>query len=179
MPSSATVIETQRLILRPPEIGHFEDLYSMWSDPEVVGHVTGHPLTREDTWARLLRSVGHWAALGFGHWVVFEKLNGTFVGEVGFVRHMRGISDDFDRALEIGWMLARRAQRLGYASEAVAAALGWADESWPQTDTVCIISPNNVASLKLASKFAYQAEYEALYKDKPVLVCRRSTNLHL
>jgi len=176
MSPAETVIETQRLVLRPPETGHFEDLYSMWSDPEVIRHVTGQPLTREDTWARLLRSVGHWAALGFGHWVVFEKSSGTFVGEVGFVRHMRGISDDFDRALEIGWMLARRAQRLGYASEAVAGALQWADEHWPETDTVCIISPDNAASLRLASKFSYQADYESVYKGKPVLVCRRVTN---
>jgi RimJ/RimL family protein N-acetyltransferase len=169
-----TVIETERLVMRPPELKDFEAIYSMWSDPDVVQHVTGCALTREEIWARLLRSMGHWAALGFGHWVVTDKRNGEFVGEVGFVRHMRGISQDFDRAPEIGWMLASCAQRLGYATEAVAAALRWADVRWPGADTVCIISADNIASLKLADKFSYRADSETLYKNQAVLVFRRT-----
>ncbi|TDG17294.1 N-acetyltransferase [Paraburkholderia silviterrae] len=175
MPMSELIIETARLLMRPPQMEDFEDLYEMWSDAEVIRHVTGYPLTREDVWSRLLRSFGHWAAMGFGHWVVTEKANGSFVGEVGFVQYKRGISAEFDRAPEIGWMLARRAQRLGYASEAVDAALHWADVRWPGSDTVCIISPENVESLRLGDKFRYRVDHEGIYKQKPILVCRRAT----
>ncbi|WP_321891278.1 GNAT family N-acetyltransferase [Paraburkholderia tropica] len=160
--------------MRPPELRDFDDLYRMWSDPEVVRFVTGAPLTREDVWARLLRSMGHWAALGFGHWIVAEKSTAAFVGEVGFVRYMRGISPTFDASPEIGWMIARQAQRFGYASEAIAAAHGWAHTRWPDTETVCIISPENTASLKVASRFDYRREFETTYKNKVVSVCRRA-----
>ncbi|WP_322044315.1 GNAT family N-acetyltransferase [Paraburkholderia sp. J67] len=172
------IIETTRLLMRPPQMEDFEDLYEMWSDPEVVHHVTGSPLTREDVWARLLRSVGHWAAMGFGHWVVTDKANGSFVGEVGFVNYRRGISADFDRAPEIGWMLARRAHRQGFASEAVEAALHWAEGRWPGSETVCIISPSNVDSLRLGDKFGYRVYHEGIYKQKPILICRRATTHH-
>jgi RimJ/RimL family protein N-acetyltransferase len=174
MPASDNLIETERLVMRPPALSDFEDLYGMWSDSEVVRHITGSALTREDVWARLLRSMGHWAALGFGHWTVTDKRSGEFVGQVGFVQYMRGLGEDFDRAPEIGWTLAKRAQRLGYASEAVTAALRWAGARWPEAETVCIISPDNTASLKLANKFEYRADREVMYKDKGVLVLRRA-----
>jgi RimJ/RimL family protein N-acetyltransferase len=174
MPASSSLIETDRLVLRPPALSDFEDLHGMWSDKEVVRHVTGIALTREDVWGRLLRSMGHWAALGFGHWVVADKHSGEFVGEVGFVQYRRGLGEDFDRAPEIGWMLAKSAQRQGYAAEAVTAALQWAEMRWPNAATVCIISPDNAPSLKLAEKFAYRAERQVTYKNKGVLVLRRA-----
>ncbi|WP_390970740.1 GNAT family N-acetyltransferase [Paraburkholderia tropica] len=67
---------------------------------------------------------------------------------------------------EIGWMIARQAQRFGYASEAIAAAHGWAHTRWPDTETVCIISPENTASLKVASRFDYRREFETTYKKQ-------------
>lgn len=174
MPVPEASIETDRLVMRPPGLSDFEHLYGMWSDEEVVRHVTGAALTREDVWARLLRSVGHWAALGFGHWIVRDKRSGEFVGEVGFVSFMRGLGADFDNAPETGWMLARHAQRRGYASESLDAALRWADARWPGVATVCIISPSNVESMKLAGKFAYQADRNVNYKNKEVTVLRRA-----
>jgi RimJ/RimL family protein N-acetyltransferase len=174
MSVTESLIETERLVMRPPVLGDFEDLYGMWSDSEVVQHITGTALTREDVWARLLRSIGHWAALGFGHWTVTDKHSGGFVGQVGFVQYMRGLGEDFDQAPEIGWTLAKSAQRLGYAAEAVAAALRWAEVRWPNAETVCIISPDNAPSLKLANKFAYRAEREVTYKNKGVVMLRRA-----
>lgn len=177
MPVSGTSIETDRLVMRPPEPGDFEDLYGMWADEAVVRHVTGAALTREDVWARVLRSLGHWTALGFGHWIVRDRHSGAFIGEVGFVNFMRGIGEDFDNAPETGWMLARQAHRLGYASESLEAALRWADMRWPGVGTVCIISPDNVDSMKLAGKFAYRADRNVIYKNKEVTVLRRAAGL--
>lgn len=70
----------------------------MWSDFAVVRQVTGTAITNEEAWARLLRSAGHWALMGFGHWVVSEKHSGKFVGEVGFGQYKRGIDPAFDEA---------------------------------------------------------------------------------
>ena len=33
----------------------------------------GEVPTAEAVWARLLRYIGHWQALGYGYWAVFEK----------------------------------------------------------------------------------------------------------
>jgi RimJ/RimL family protein N-acetyltransferase len=172
-----TVLETERLVLRPPRLEDFDDIFAMWSDVEVTRLITGAPFTREEAWARLLRGVGHWVLQGFGHWIVREKQSGKFVGEVGFVQYRRGVTPTFDDAPEAGWMLARAAQRQGYASEAVRAALQWADARWPGGRTVCIISPENARSLDLARKFAYVEQGRVSYKGEPTVLLERTPSL--
>ena len=76
MPHSPSVLETDRLVLRAPQRPDFDVIYAMWSDLAVVRHVTGTAFTKEEAWARLLRSAGHWALMGFGYWVVSEKHSG-------------------------------------------------------------------------------------------------------
>ena len=176
MPESAPVIETERLILRPPQHSDFDDIFAMWSDIKVVRHVTGNAFTKEEAWARLLRSVGHWTLMGFGYWVVSEKHSGKFLGEVGFGQYKRGIDPAFDEAPEIGWMLTVSSQGQGYATEAVRAALQWADTRWPEAEGVCIISPENAASLALARKCAFAQSRTTSYKGKPTVVFQRKAH---
>ncbi len=170
------VLETSRLILRPPQHSDFHDIHAMWSDIDVVRHVTGVPFTKEEAWARLLRSAGHWSLMGFGYWVVSEKHSGAFLGEVGFGQYKRGIDSSFDANPEAGWMLTAAAQGKGYGTEAVQAALQWSDARWPQGETVCIISPANEASLALAAKCAFKEVRSDTYKGKPTLVLHRKAN---
>ena len=49
------------------------------------------------------------------------------LGEVGFADQCRDMAPGFDGAPEIGWTLQPAAQGVGYAREAVAAAVAWAD----------------------------------------------------
>jgi len=177
MPHSSA-LETDRLILRPPQQTDFEDIYAMWSDLAVVRHVTGVAFTREEAWARVLRSAGHWALMGFGYWVVSEKRSGKFVGEVGFGQFKRGIDPSFDEAPEIGWMLTAESQGQGYGTEAVRAVLQWADTRWPTAKIVCIISPDNAPSLALAQKCAFAQSRTATYKGKPTVVFQREAPSH-
>lgn len=176
MSQSPTVLETERLVLRRPQQSDFDDIFAMWSDLDVVRHVTGNAFTKEEAWARLLRSAGHWALMGFGYWVVSEKHSGKFIGEVGFGQYKRGIDPAFDEAPEIGWMLTQSSQGQGYGTEAVRAALQWADSRWPEAEIVCIISPENAASLALARKCAFAKDRTASYKGKPTLVFQRKAN---
>ncbi|GAB6851217.1 MULTISPECIES: GNAT family N-acetyltransferase [Paraburkholderia] len=170
----ATTLETPRLVLRPHTADDFEDSLAMWSDPQVTRYIGGKPFSREEVWARLLRYVGHWALLGFGYWAVREKTTGRFVGEAGFADFQREIEPPFDGTPEIGWALAAWAHGQGYATETVRAALAWADEKWPNTQTVCMISPANAASIRVASKCGYRESGSVLYKERPVTVYRRT-----
>jgi RimJ/RimL family protein N-acetyltransferase len=173
MPHSTAALETDRLILRAPQRADFDNIYAMWSDLAVVRHVTGIAFTKEEAWARLLRSAGHWALMGFGYWVVSEKRSGKFIGEVGFGQYKRGIDPVFDEAPEIGWMLTSESQGQGYGTEAVRAALQWADTRWPEDEIVCIISPENAPSLALARKCAFAPGRTTTYKGKPTVVLQR------
>ncbi len=144
----------------------------MWADEAVTRYIGGKPSTREEAWARLLRYPGHWALLGYGYWLIEEKTSGRFVGEGGFGNFKREIEPPLD-APEQGWALAPWAHGKGYASEAVGAMLAWGEAHFGRTDFVCMISPENAPSLRLAAKAKYHEAGRILYKGEPSILMRR------
>ncbi|TGP47332.1 N-acetyltransferase [bacterium M00.F.Ca.ET.228.01.1.1] len=174
MSNHPPTLTTARLTLRAPTRDDFPDSLVMWSDAEVVRFIGGKPFTREEVWARLLRYVGHWALLGYGFWVVRETESGRFVGEVGFADFQRDMEPSLTGTPEIGWALSSSMHGKGYATEAVRAALAWADETWPSVATACIVAPQNEASLRVAHKTGYREQLRTAYKGQPTIVLRRA-----
>ncbi len=167
-------LETERLLLRALVPADFEAYFELWRNEEVVRYTTGAASDRETTWARMLRSAGHWHHLGFGFFAVQEKASGTLIGEVGFLELRRAIVPTLEGTLETGWIISPEFQGKGYAAEAVAAALQWAAATFPAMPYTCIIDPDNHRSLKLADKLGFRKIAEGIYKDHPVLVLSRS-----
>ena len=121
---------------------------------------------------RLLRYGGVWALLGFGFWCVRERDTGRFVGEVGLADFHRDV--DWGSDPECGWVLAPWAQGRGYATEAITAALDWRDRHLPGARTVCMISQDNTASLRVAGKCGFRFVRDADYHG-PVKLFERAT----
>lgn len=167
------MIETERLLLRRPSRADFDAVHRMRSDPDVVRFVGGKPLSREEAWQRLTRSAGNWALLGFGFFAVVEKASGDLVGEAGLMQAHRGLGEAFDPFPEAGWIFAREAQGKGYATEAMLAAHGWFAETVGAQRSVCIIAPENAASLRVAAKLGYTPFGSACYHDSTVTMLER------
>lgn len=167
------LIETERVTLAPHTLDDFDDSFRMWSDPAVTRHTTGRPSTEEEAWARLQRYAGQWALLGFGYWVVRDRSTGTFIGEVGLAEFHRAIVPPLTGTPEIGWALVPDAWGRGLATEAVGAALGWADQALGRIRTVCLINPGNAASRRVAEKCGYRAYAEATYNASTVTLYER------
>jgi RimJ/RimL family protein N-acetyltransferase len=146
----------------------------MWADPDVVRHITGKPITETEAWARLLRYVGHWSLLGFGYWVVVDRADGTYLGEVGLADGHRDIDPPFDGAPEAGWVMTTASHGKGLAREAVRTALAWADANLAANRTVCMIAPAHEASLRLAKDVGYANESQARFMGETVVVLERS-----
>jgi RimJ/RimL family protein N-acetyltransferase len=172
-PDLVPVIETSRLILRGHRTDDFAACAAMWGDPHVTRHFAGPPISAQEAWAKILRYAGLWALLGFGYWAVAEKSSGRFVGDVGFADFKREITPSFDGAPEIGWVLAPWAHGKGYASEAVAAALEWVECVLKPARTVCLISPANAPSLRVAQKAGYREYARTTYQDRPTVLFQR------
>lgn len=167
------ILETERLRLRGHVAADFEAVAAMWADPDVVRYIGGRPSTREESWARLLRYPGMWALLGYGFWAIEEKASGRLAGEGGFADFKRDISPAIE-APEQGWALASWAHGRGYGSEAVAAMIAWGEGHFSRRDFVCIISPENIASIRLAEKVGYGETTRTTYKDAATVMFRRS-----
>ena len=170
---SDTVIETPRLRLRRHRAGDFENCAALWADPAVTRYIGGKPMTREESWTRLLRYVGHWELLGFGYWVVEEKETGSFAGEAGLAEYRREIEPSIEGVPEAGWAFVPRVYGRGYATEAVSAALQWGEAHLPSKRAVCIIQPENAASIRVAQKCGFRESGRATYRAQSLLLMSR------
>jgi RimJ/RimL family protein N-acetyltransferase len=167
------VIETQRLTMRGHRLEDFVDCAAMWADPLVTRHIGGKPFSKEETWARLLRYAGHWSWLGFGYWAIEEKNTGSFVGELGFADYKRDIEPSLEGAPELGWALASGVHGKGYATEAVRAIVAWGEAHFGLVRTVCIVHPENLASIRVAEKCGYREFQRATYKGHSTILFAR------
>lgn len=168
------VIETERLLLRPHRGDDFAGDMVLWTDPDVLRFLGGKPSTGEEVWSRLLRYAGLWSILGYGYWAIEDRASGAFLGEVGFADFRREMVPALD-APELGWALVGAAHGRGLGTEAVRAALAWGDRHLAADRTLCIINPENAASLRVAEKVGYRPLGEpALYKERPVTPYARS-----
>ena len=169
-----TAIDTERLTLRVHRLDDFPASVALWGDPEVTRYIGGRAFTEEEVWQRLLRYAGHWSLLGFGFWAIRERGSGRFLGEVGFANGRRSLEPSFGDAPEIGWALVPAAQGRGYATEAARAVIAWgAARFGPECRTVCMISPENLPSLRVAEKCGYREFARTLYKDEPTILLER------
>jgi RimJ/RimL family protein N-acetyltransferase len=145
MPSPEPVLETARLILRPPHAEDFEGWAAIAQDEEVTRHLGGVKSLFE-AWNHFTAAVGSWHVLGFHAFSVIEKSTGRWVGRVGPL-HPEGWPGD-----EIGWTFAREAWGKGYATEAATAAIDWAFDVLGWTQIIHCIAPTNTASRAVAMR---------------------------
>ncbi len=138
--------ETARLRLRPFTPTDFDDLYGLYSDPEVMRYIGHGVRTREETEQGLARMVGHWSRVGPGMWAVHEKGSGLFVGRCG----LQPLLDTSE--VELGYTLHRAFWGRGYATEGSRAALRFGFETVGLTRIVAIARPENTGSRRVMEK---------------------------
>ncbi len=145
----------------------------MWADPVMVRYIRPAPFTEEETWARMLRYVGHWALLGYGFWVIEDKLSGEYLGEAGFLNFHRDTEPPrVINVPEAGWAFRAESHGRGYASETVAAIVAWGDSHF-DTPTACIIDQKNLASVRVAEKNGYRASRLITYRGEELMMYTR------
>ena len=122
------MIETERLILRPPGATDRAGLHAMWADPEVMADL-GPVKSAGESDAAIARHAGYGESHALGFWAVEHRDEKRLIGFCG----LKPGAEDTPIAgeVEIGWMLARPWWGKGYAREAASASLDWA---WANLD---------------------------------------------
>jgi len=169
----APTLETARLLLRPFLESDIEAQSRTMADPAIVRHLGGTPFSREESWRRLLCAPGLWALLGYGYWAAVERDGGAYVGQIGFADFKRDLEPNIEGLPEMGWILAPEMHGRGYATEAVGAAISWADEVLKAPELTAIIDHGNQASIRVAEKSGFSIREEASYRGAPILLFRR------
>ncbi len=157
-------LSTARLSLRQPVQADAGAILGILSNPLVVQHNPSDLLTElEDVEALVRQWLAHWERHGFGNCCVFEETSGRLVGNCG----LRWMTIHGDRVLNLMYRFHPSTWGRGYATEAAAALLSWAQDSLPTELVVARVRPTNVASQRVATKIGLRRDptFDALGED--------------
>jgi ribosomal-protein-alanine N-acetyltransferase len=163
--ATVTVLETDRLILRPLTGDDFADYAAMLADPQVTdGLAEAVGNSPEEAWRSLAMFIGHREIRGYSHWALVEKSTGEFVGRAGPWRP-HGFP-----GLGIGWCLAREHWGKGYATEAARASLNYALKELGAPEVISLVLPNNSRSIAVAERIGHRHLRDVQYRGRSVHV---------
>lgn len=139
------IIETDRLILRPPTLADFDAYAAYMADAESAHHLGGVQ-ARSEAWRGFSQLAGAWYLKGFAMFSVITRADNRWIGRVG------PWEPEGWPGTEVGWGIVREHCNQGYATEAAIAAIEWAFSRLGWTEVIHLIDPDNDASLAVARK---------------------------
>jgi RimJ/RimL family protein N-acetyltransferase len=147
---------TERLALREMTDDDLDEIAGLLGDHDVMQYYP-RPKTRDEAqrWIAWNRSL--YDDHGFGLWVMELRDGGEFVGECNLtVQVVDGVAE-----VEVGYHVSPAHQRRGYASEAAAACLEIARETFSVDRVIAIINPANQPSRAVAERIGLRPEKHA------------------
>lgn len=161
------MLETERLILRPPRRADVPQLYEFLGDPVAMVH-THRDRTLRECQRRIM--VHEWRRRHdiCAPWVVVRREDGRIIGWGGLYE------DPFDPGwgFEIGYYFRPDVWGRGYASELVVAALDFADHQLELPEVWAMAHPDNVGSRRVLEKAGF--EFARFLPDRKRFLFRRS-----
>lgn len=171
--TSAPRLETERLTLRHFREDDLDAYAETMGNPEVMRHLGSDPLSREESWRRLLSGAGFWSVTGIGVWAVERRADQCMIGHVGFFDFHRDMEPSIEGEPEMGWIFSPDGQGRGLATEAGLAALAWFDRSFGPVTIPAIIAPENMPSIRLAERLGFERVDDAIYRGEAIALFRR------
>lgn len=151
------ILETNRLILRRLLPDDLDNLFALYSDPEIRKYFPDGTLTYEVTKEELEWFLnGHPKHPELGLWATILKETNQFIGRCGLLPW----TIEGQAEVEIAYLIAKEYWRQGLATEAAQAILQYGFEQLGLSRLVCFIDPANIASQRVAEKIGMTLEKE-------------------
>ncbi|WP_407556931.1 GNAT family N-acetyltransferase [Winogradskyella sp. 4-2091] len=146
-----TIIETERLILRPITIADKHDFFELDSNPKVHLFLGNKPVkTLEQSEAMILNILQQYKTNGLGRLAMIEKSSNKFVGWSG-LKYEDYVRKEFNY-YDIGYRLKEQFWGKGFATEAAIASLdyGFKDLKLKEIGAAALV--NHTVSNKILKK---------------------------
>lgn len=114
-------INTERLLLRPWRINDVELLFEYAKDPE-VGTAAGWPPHKNIEESKMIIEK---ILMNDQTWAIELKNSGQMIGCIGYIKESSGHMKMGESEVEVGYWIGRPMWGNGYASEALAALIGF------------------------------------------------------
>ena len=149
------ILETKRLILQRQVSEDLVALWALYCDPEITQYIPDAPKTLEEAREELdWHKNGHPRNPDLGLWATIHKETGRFIGRCGLLPW----TIDGQEEVEVAYTIARDFWGQGLATEAAQGIVRYAFERLNLTRLVCMIEPENIASMKVAEKIGMTFE---------------------
>ncbi|WP_196258444.1 GNAT family N-acetyltransferase [Pelagibacterium limicola] len=158
------VLQTERLVLRPPKIEDFPAYAALMASPRASG--MGGPFDLRGAWGLFCHDVALWPLYGHGALMIELAATGTCVGQVG-INHGPLFPEK-----ELGWLLYEGFEGSGYASEAAETLRDWAFAEAGIETLVSYMDRNNRRSAAVAERLGGWIDALAPRTDPDDLVYR-------
>ncbi len=148
----AETIETRRLVLRRPRSADAEAVFGRYAGDAEVTRFVGWPrhLSLDDTRAFLEFSDAEWARWPAGPYLALARTDGALLGSCGLAFETR-------HRAATGYVFAREAWGLGYASESLAAMVDLAERLGVER-LQALVHVDNDASWRVLEKAGFTRE---------------------
>lgn len=159
------LIETQRLLIKPPTQEDFADLLALRTDPDVMKYIGDGSLQSEEKVKTVLTQlIEYYKKYGTTFFCAFEKSSGNFIGQVGLFQLA---FDEKQTELEVAYRLHKKYWGFGYATELTRAIISWGFNHLSVDHFVAVIKPNNNASRRVLEKSGmYYLEKTIAYNEE-------------
>lgn len=147
-----TILETERLILRPMQAADLDALLVIFTDLQVMAAFDEEPFSREQMSRWLGRNLDHQEEFGYGLFSVVRKENELLIGDCG----LEVMEVDGERAAELGYDFRSDYWNQGYATEAASAVRDYAFGMLGLSQLISLIRVKNAASQRVAEKIGME-----------------------
>lgn len=165
---------TPRLLAERLTPAHLPDVERMDQNEGFMAHLGG---VRESvaTRAYLDRNIGHWAAHGFGLWILRDAIEGDVIGRA-VLRHVEieGVDE-----VEVGYGFYPEYWGRGLATEVARACVHIGRVRLGLTSLVAITLPTHAASQRVMIKAGLSYEREFLHEGQSVALFRTRPEPHV
>ena len=151
----ATILVTKRLLLRHLVMEDLDELFKLYSNPEIRRYFPEGVLSYEETKEELEWFLnGHPEHPELGLWATIHKETDKFIGRCGLLPW----EIDGKLEVEVAYLLDKDFWHQGLASEAAKGILTYAFEKLNFSRIICLMDPDNIASQNVAKRIGMTLE---------------------
>jgi RimJ/RimL family protein N-acetyltransferase len=161
------ILETKRLLLRRFVSDDLDTLFALYSDPDVIAYIPDAPRTYEETKEELEWFMnGHPKFPELGLWATIYTETGRFIGRCGLLPW----TIEGQQEVEVAFALSKEYWGQGLATEVAQALVQYGFETLGLSRLICLIEPQNQASINVATKLGMKFEKEGQDEKGPFLL---------
>lgn len=153
-----TILETERCVVRELCLDDLDGLFELYADDGMDEFTEALFEYEEEKTYQEAYINNMYRFFGYGMWLVFQKETGKLIGRAGLEhREIYGETE-----LELGYLIGKKYQGQGYATEVCWAILEYAKANTDFERINCVVQKGNEVSIHMAQKlgFVYQEDYE-------------------